>query len=40
LAVRPGAVDEARRLTPSIPVIGEYGVAIHDEIDIERGCSR
>jgi GNAT superfamily N-acetyltransferase len=35
-AVRPGAVDEARRIKPSIPTIGEYGIAIHDEIDLER----
>ena len=30
-AVRPGAVDEARRTKPSISTIGEYGIPIHDE---------
>jgi GNAT superfamily N-acetyltransferase len=36
IAVRPGAVDEARRIKPSIPFIGEYGIPIHDEIELER----
>jgi GNAT superfamily N-acetyltransferase len=35
-AVRPGAVDEARRTKPSIPAIGEYAIPIHDEIELER----
>jgi GNAT superfamily N-acetyltransferase len=35
-AVRPGAVDEARRLKPSIPAIGEYGIPIRDEIELAR----
>jgi protein-L-isoaspartate(D-aspartate) O-methyltransferase len=41
--VRPGAVDAARRLKPSIPLVGEHGVAIHDELDLccvlDRGAS-
>jgi GNAT superfamily N-acetyltransferase len=32
--VRPGAVDEARRLKPSIPVIGEDGAPVRDELDL------
>lgn len=32
-ALRPGAVDEARRSKPSIPLLGEYGLPIRDEID-------
>ena len=36
IAVRPGAVDESRRIKPSIPAIGEYGIPIHDEIELER----
>jgi GNAT superfamily N-acetyltransferase len=36
IALRPGAVDEARRLKPSIPAIGEYGIPIHDELELER----
>jgi GNAT superfamily N-acetyltransferase len=35
-AVRPGAVDEARRLKPSIPAIGDYGIPIRDELELER----
>jgi GNAT superfamily N-acetyltransferase len=35
--VRPGAVDEARRtLKPSIPLLGDHGIAIRDEIVLER----
>jgi GNAT superfamily N-acetyltransferase len=36
LLVRPGAVDEARRLKPSIPMVGEYGIPMHDELDLCR----
>jgi GNAT superfamily N-acetyltransferase len=35
LAVQAGAVDEARKLKPEIPLIGENGVAIHDELEYE-----
>jgi GNAT superfamily N-acetyltransferase len=35
LAVRRGAVDEARMIKPTIPAIGEYGIPIRDEIDLE-----
>ena len=35
-AVRPGAVDEARRTKPSISTSGEDGIPIHDEIELER----
>jgi ribosomal protein S18 acetylase RimI-like enzyme len=35
--VHVGAVDDARRqLKRSIPEIGQYGIAIHDEIVLER----
>jgi GNAT superfamily N-acetyltransferase len=33
-AVRPGAVDAARHLKPAIPVVGNYGIARHDEIEL------
>jgi len=33
-AIRPGAVAEARRLKPSIPELGDYGIPIRDEIDL------
>jgi ribosomal protein S18 acetylase RimI-like enzyme len=36
VAVREGAVDEARKLKPSIPMIGAGGVPITDEIELER----
>jgi ribosomal protein S18 acetylase RimI-like enzyme len=35
IAVHPGAVDEARRIKPSIPVIGEHRIPIHDELEFE-----
>ena len=35
VAIHPGAVDEARRLKPSIPLIGEHGIPIHDELEFE-----
>jgi ribosomal protein S18 acetylase RimI-like enzyme len=31
-----GAVDEARRIKPAIPKIGEHGIPIHDEIELEK----
>jgi GNAT superfamily N-acetyltransferase len=34
--VRFGAVDQARKVKPSIPMVGEYGIPIHDEIDLCR----
>jgi hypothetical protein len=34
--IRPGAVDKARYLKPSIPLAGEFGIPIHDEIELER----
>ena len=35
-AVRPGAVDAARKLKPSIPTVGEGGIPVHDELDLCR----
>ena len=33
--VRTGAVDEARRtLKPTIPVVGQHGIEMHDEIEL------
>jgi GNAT superfamily N-acetyltransferase len=34
-SVDPGAVDRARRMKPSIPVIGDNGIPIHDELRLE-----
>jgi ribosomal protein S18 acetylase RimI-like enzyme len=35
-ALHPGAVDCARRLKPAIPEIGEHGIPIRDEIELEK----
>lgn len=35
--VRAGAVDEARRtIKPSIPLVGQHGIDMHDEIELSR----
>ena len=34
--VRPGAVDQARQQKPEIPRVGDYGIPLHDEIDLTR----
>jgi len=34
-AVHPGAVDAARKLKPEIPLIGNDGIPIRDEIELE-----
>jgi GNAT superfamily N-acetyltransferase len=35
VAVRPNAMEEGRRLKPSIPLIGLDGIPIRDEIELE-----
>ena len=35
VAVHRGAVDEARRMKPSIPEVGEHGIPLHDELEFE-----
>jgi len=35
VAVHRGAIDEARRVKPSIPATGEYGIPVRDEIELE-----
>lgn len=35
-ALRPGAVDEARRIKPQIPRTGDHGIPLHDELDLVR----
>ena len=34
-AVAAGAVDEARKIKPGIPLLGDHGIAIRDEITLE-----
>ncbi len=36
MQVRPGAVDTARALKPSIPAIGAHGIPMQDELDLCR----
>ncbi len=35
-AVYSGAIDEARRVKPTIPLVGEYGIWIHDELELSK----
>ncbi|TWP51622.1 GNAT family N-acetyltransferase [Lentzea tibetensis] len=35
-ALRPDAVREARKLKPEIPTVGDFGIPITDELDLER----
>lgn len=32
----PNAVDKSRKLKPSIPLVGNYGIDIRDEIELEK----
>lgn len=32
--VHPGAVDDAREIKPAIPLVGSYGIEIHDELEL------
>ena len=32
--LRPGAVDRSRQEKPQIPLTGDYGIPLHDEIDL------
>ena len=34
--LRPGAVDESRRMKPQIPPVGAYGIPIRDELVLVR----
>jgi GNAT superfamily N-acetyltransferase len=35
VAVRPGEVDASRALKPEIPLVGAYGIELHDELELE-----
>lgn len=37
VAVHRGAVDQARLLKPAIPDVGAFGIAVHDELELELG---
>jgi len=34
--LRPGAVDRSRQRKPEIPLTGDYGIPLRDEIDLSR----
>jgi ribosomal protein S18 acetylase RimI-like enzyme len=34
-ALHRGAVDDARRIKPTIPLTGAYGIPLHDELEFE-----
>lgn len=37
VGLRPGAVEQARRtLKPAIPPVGRHGIALRDELELER----
>ncbi|MBA4494881.1 GNAT family N-acetyltransferase [Paenactinomyces guangxiensis] len=39
-ALYPGTVDEARKDKPSIPLVGKFGIPLHDEIELEKVFNR
>lgn len=39
-ALRPGAVDESRKIKPQIPVLGHDDIPIRDELELEMELSR
>jgi len=36
VALHPGAVDQARLLKPTIPLVGNHGIPLRDELELER----
>jgi ribosomal protein S18 acetylase RimI-like enzyme len=36
VARRPGAVDAARARKPAIPPIGDFGIPLRDELELQR----
>ena len=36
VAVYPGAVDEARKVKPTIPLVGFHGIPLHDDWELEK----
>lgn len=39
VGLRPNALDDARALKPEIPAIGEYGIPLRDELELEMPLS-
>src|SRR5579863_1813657 len=40
VALRRGAIDKARGLKPSIPLIGHYGIPVHDQLELALAIER
>jgi len=40
VAVHPDAIERSRELKPSIPLVGEYGIPIRDELEFELAVDR
>jgi GNAT superfamily N-acetyltransferase len=38
-AIRPGEVDRARALRPSIPLVGDDGIPLRDELELEKALA-
>ena len=36
VAVYPGAIDDARRIKPGIPLVGDHGIEVHDEMELAK----
>ena len=40
VALRRGAINKARALKPSIPLIGHYGIPVHDQLELALAIER
>jgi hypothetical protein len=40
VALRRGAIDKARGIKPSIPLIGRYGIPVHDQLELALAIER
>jgi len=40
VAVHPDALEESRRLKPSIPTVGSFGIPLRDELELEAPLTR
>lgn len=38
-ALRPGQLDVSRKLKPEIPMVGNYGIPLTDELELERSLT-
>jgi len=39
-ALRRGAIDKARAIKPSIPLVGHYGIPVHDQLELVLAIGR